>query len=123
MAVRTDAEEGVCTTQARPRKLRYLHRSVIACLCHKVDWLRNVYTCDSSSGRLDEIVSQHFAHEWERARRAQVAFNHLQLRFFARGAGLADDLHIERAGDIKASRHLPRDFLEARHVGLRNGAG
>ena len=122
IVVRTHAEEGVRTAQARPRKLRHLYRCVIAHLSHKIDWLGNVYACDGSSGRLDEIVTQHFANEGERARRAQVALDHPQLSFFfARGAGLADNLHIERTGDVEASCHLLRDLLEARHVGLQKG--
>jgi hypothetical protein len=76
VGARTNAKEGVCTAQARPRKLGHLDGCVVARLCHKVDRLGNVYARDGSSGCLDEIVAEHFADEWERARRAQVTLDH-----------------------------------------------
>ena len=132
---RTDAQERIRAPKPRPRKLRDLDRRILPRLRHHVHRRGHLPPHDRPRRRLDKIMPQHLRHERERARRAQVALDHLQRRLLflplgllplgilpsGRAGGrtrLADDLHVERPRDLERLGDLLRDALHARQLAL-----
>eukprot|EP00962_Isochrysis_galbana_P040190 scaffold14529_cov117-Isochrysis_galbana.AAC.11 len=110
------ARRGHLDTQGRVGALeplegehRHLDADVVFRRLH-VHWL-DLGADHRLGGHLDEVDPEHLGREGARARRAQVALNHLDL------AVLCDELHVERAGDLERGGQLIGDFLHLEDVG------
>lgn len=116
----TNTQEWISAPEAGPRKLGDLDRNIVALLGHKILRLRDILPNDRVRRRLYEVVAEDLRYEGERARRAQVALNDLELRLLAVPRPRADDLHVERARDFERLRDLLRDLLNTRKIVLRH---
>ena len=112
-----EAHEGVGSGETGPGEVRDLDRDVVALDLHEVDRLGDVLADDGGGGNVDKVDAEDLADERERATGAEVALDDLEHRVLVRArVALADDLHVERARDLKCLGDLLGNLLEAREV-------